>query len=575
MNGNGGSDLIPIKQKKMQKLFSFIALLTYLIFFSNCVREEKNKMDKPNVIFILLDDFGYSQIAYNSEGISAGDYDPLFLKYTLETGDYSPEQALEFSRKATPTLSRMAKAGIMFTNAFTPSNLCAPSRMGIATGIMPNRRGIYRNLDCEALGPEPGSLLVEKLHDSGYATAHIGKWHIGRRDTTMIPEFMQKHGIKDSAGIYPPFGRFPEVRKDLNENGYMGSSIPEHNPLNNGFDYYYGYNTWESPFYNADNVWNGFEHVPPNPKYNTDLFTDLALDFIGKSIKQNKPFYVQLHFHAVHAPLDPKAPEQYYNKFGSGSFILNNFYAHVFGVDENVRRLESFLIENGLAENTLIVFTSDNGGSIGDRSVMPGNAPYRGHKGMYFMGGIKVPLFFYWPGGIVKCGKNNQMVSAMDILPTVLDASGIKPPAEIDGKSLLPYLKNSSEEPVHDYLIWSGVHATTWGFMKQNDVFPESPSRDKAPFAWVVIKDNVALRYIAETIPGLYKDKMEGKPSFFEMYNIETDPGEKNDLAKDKPEIFQELKTIWEAEAKTFPPPVKIGKEKWEQIIPKNNMFLQ
>ncbi|MBT3382627.1 MAG: sulfatase-like hydrolase/transferase [Prolixibacteraceae bacterium] len=552
-----------------------IILLHVILFLTSCSISNNKKTEKPNVIFIMLDDFGYSQIAYNSEEINEGDYDPLFLKYTLENGDYQPEQALEFSRQATPTLSRMAKDGVIFTNAFASSNLCAPSRIGIATGVQQNRWGIYRNIDCEAHGPKPGSLLVEKLHDAGYATAHIGKWHIGSRDQRMIPKFMEKHGIKDSADIYPPLGKFPEVRKDLNKNGYMGSCIPEHHALNNGFDYYYGYNTWESPFYNATNVWNGFEFAGKNPKYNTDLFTDLAINFIDENIEKEKPFYVQLHFHAVHSPLEPKAPEEYFNKFDSESFILNNFYAHVLAVDENIRRLENYLKEKGLAENTIIVFTSDNGGSIGGRSTMPGNAPFRGHKGMHLLGGIKVPLFFYWPEGISNPEKNNQLVSALDILPTILDASGINSPEKIDGKSLLPFLKDSSNKPVHDYLIWSGIHARTWGFMRQNNVYPEVVSRNMAPHAWVIVKDNYALRYVGETRKGLYKDTPKGKSAYYEMYDIKSDPGERNDLLNTKPEMFQELKQIWEKEAKQYPPPFKIGKDKWEQIIPQNNKYLK
>ncbi|NQU54567.1 MAG: sulfatase-like hydrolase/transferase [Bacteroidetes bacterium] len=245
-------------------------ILILIFFLVSCTFSKKEEFEKPNIIFIMLDDFGYSQIAYNSEQISKEDYDPLFLKYTLENGDYSPEQALDFSRRATPTLSRMAKEGVIFTNAFASSNLCAPSRIGIATGVQQNRWGIYRNIDCEAHGPKPGSLLVENLHNAGYATAHIGKWHIGSRDQSMIPKFMKEHGVKDSAGIYPSINKFPKIQKDLNENGYAGSIIPEHHALNNGFDYYYGYNMWESPFYNATNVWDGFEHAGKNPKYNTD-----------------------------------------------------------------------------------------------------------------------------------------------------------------------------------------------------------------------------------------------------------------------------------------------------------------
>ena len=545
--------------------------LISLFFIAACARISNETLDKPNVIFIMLDDFGYSQIAYNSERISANDYDPLFLEFTLENGDYEPEEALEFSRRATPTLSRMAEEGVMFTNAFASSNLCAPSRIGIATGIQQNKWGIYRNIDCEAHGPKPGSLLVEKLHDSGYATAHIGKWHIGSRDQSMVAEYMKKHGIEDSAGFYPSVWKHPEVQKDLNENGFMGSCVPEHHALNNGFDYYYGYNMWESPFYNATNVWEGFEHVPPNPEYNTDLFTDLAIDFISESLEQEKPFYVQLHYHAVHAPLDPKAPDAYYNRFDSESFILNNFYAHVFAVDENVRKLENVLKEKGVAENTIIVFTSDNGGSIGGRSTLPGNAPYRGHKGMHLMGGIKVPLFFYWPSGIAKPQQNQQLVSTLDILPTVLDASGIQPNENIDGKSLLPYLKNQSMEPVHDYLVWSGIHARAWGFMSRTALNPPLVSREMAPYAWVVVKDDYALRFIGKTKEGLYKDIPNGKPAYYELYDIKNDPGEKVNLADKESHLFQELKSLWEKEAELLPPPFKKGTDKWEQLMPANN----
>lgn len=541
----------------------------------SCAGNQNTEVEKPNVVFVMLDDFGYAQVAFNSLDINEKDFDSLFVAYALENGDYSPAQALAFSQRATPTLTRMAQEGMIFTQAFTSSNLCAPSRIGIATGMLQNRRGIYRNLDCEALGPAPGSLLVEKLHQAGYATAHIGKWHIGSKDESMVPKFMKKHGISDSAGIYPPLAHFPEVRKDLVENGYMGSCTPGHHPLNNGFDYYYGYNTWESPFYMATNVWNGFEHVSANDQYNTDLFTQKAIGFISESIDRDQPFYVQIHYHAVHSPLEPKAPDPYFNVFDSESFFLNNFYAHVFAVDENIRMLRDFLTEKGVAENTIFVFTSDNGGSVGDRSTLPGNAPYRGHKGMYLLGGIRVPLFFHWPSGISNPGSNQNLVSALDILPTILDAAGINPPDSLDGKSLLPYLIHTSNKPVHDYLIWSGIHATTWGFMRQHDVFPEVPSRDRAPFAWAVVKDGYILRHVGPTIPGLYKDRMEGQSAYTELFHFQSDPGEKINLADQKPELVQSLKSLWEKEAVNFPPPVKIGWEKWQEIIPERNIYFK
>lgn len=534
----------------------------------------KQNQEKPNFIFIMMDDLGYSQVGFNSEGISSDDYDTLLLQFTLRTGDYDPEKALEFSRRASPTLSRMAKEGVIFTNAFSPCNLCAPSRIAIATGIMPNRLGIYRNIDTEARGPDQHSLLVEKLQEAGYATAHIGKWHLARRDSQLFFRFMKKYGftrIPENARQNPDFR---QMQKELADSGFTGSVNPEQNPLNNGFDYYYGYNTWESPFYNANNVWEGFRHLEKNPVYNTDLFTEKAMGFIEQSVEEGKPFYVQLHYHAVHSPLEPKAPDNYYNKFDSESFVLNNFYAHINAVDENILRIENFLKEKGKAENTLFVFTSDNGGAVGGRSCMPGNAPYRGHKGMYLMGGIKVPFIFYWPEGIKKPNASKMLVSTFDILPTALDAAGCDLPEMLDGKSLLPLLKGTSDTPVRDYLIHSGIHARTWGFMNETTTESEGASRDHAPASWTVIKDGLILRYISETDPGMYTDLPDGLPAHYELYNYESDPGERINLIGNYPEKVKELKAIWEKEAVSFPPPVKWRRDRWEAIVPADNKYI-
>ncbi len=565
----------------MKRLFTILAigigLISLFIAMLSFIRHKLRgqlQPDKPNLIFIMMDDLGYSQVGWTSENISPDDYDPHFLRYTLAGGDYTPEQALEFARRSTPTLSRMANSGVIFSNAFTPSNLCAPSRIAMATGILQNRWGIYRNIDIEAHGPKPGSILAERLKDAGYATAHVGKWHMGSRDLSMIPEFMKKHGIKDSAGIYPPLTQYPEIRKNLYDNGFAGSTTPEHHALNHGFDYYYGYNMWESPFYNADNVWEGFEHAGINPEYNTDIFTDKAIAFIEQSIEQQKPFFVQIHYHAVHGPLDPKAPDSYYDRFDSESFILNNFYAHVFGVDENVRRLEELLKDKGLADNTIFVFISDNGGSIGGRSTMPGNAPYRGHKGNFLLGGIRVPMFFYWPKGIKAPLVTDHLVSGMDILPTFVDAAGGQLPGDLDGKSLLPLLKGISDEPVRDYLLWSGIHARAWGFMINTSFLTAYQERERAPAAWGVVKDGYILRYVSETEPGLYKEIPEGAPAYAELFHYISDPGETKNLIEKEPDIRKDLQLIWEKESVSFPPPVRWRRDRWEAIVPDNNRFI-
>ena len=133
---------------------------------------------------------------------------------------------------------------------------------------------------------------------------------------------------------------------------------------------------------------------------------------------------------------------------------------------------------------------------------------------------------------------------------------------------VLPYLQNNLEAPVHDYLIWSGIHARAWGFMSRTAYHRPLASREMAPFAYVVIKDDYALRYIGETREKLYKDIPNGLPAHYEMYDIKNDPGERRNLLEEKPEVVQELRSIRENEAVNYPPPVKIGKDKWEELMP-------
>ncbi len=547
------------------------SLLLIILIFAGWKNTEESK---PNFIFIMMDDYGFGQFAAHNDTIEVQDFDSLFLAFERERNNYSPEQALEFSRKATPTLEEMAGNGILFTNAYTPSNLCAPSRIAVATGIHQNKWGIYRNIDCEQHGLKPGSHLVEELHNNGYRTAHIGKWHMGSRNRELLKEACRKNGLPDTLNLWQLRSINPELAGDLENNGYMGSVIDEHHALNNGFDYYFGYNMWESPFYNAKNVWENFKPAGIIKDYNTDVFTSKALDFIDSSLDENKPFFVQIHYHAVHAPLEPKAPDEYFDRFNSASFILNNFYAHVFAVDESVRKLHEYLKSRGEDNNTMIVFTSDNGGSVGGRSSLPGNAPYIGHKGMYTLGGIRSPLSFFWPDGVKKPHENHQLVSTLDIMPTILDAAGIDVPDGLDGKSLLPYLRNESDKPVHEYLFWSGIHARAWGFMSHTSFLPALQARERAPSSWVVIKEGWMMRYIDSIPANQYKDCPDGKAPQISLFNIYNDPDESDNLVQIEDAKKNELHEIWEMNAKHFPPPVWWSKEKWEGIVPSDNIYL-
>ena len=531
---------------------------------------------QPNVIFVMLDDFGYSQLETYSKGLTIDDLDPALIEHVAQRGEYTPEQAFEAVRKASPTLSRLANEGARFNNAYASSNLCAPARLSVATGVLQNRWGIYRNIDTEAHGLKANSHLAEQLHALGYSTAHIGKWHVGSRNYEMIPNYLKAAGVEDPETVkvndswnatYYNNKNHQHVSKKLKAEGFEGSVAPKDHPLNNGFDYYFGYNQWESPFYNATNVWRNFEHAGLIKDYNTDVFTAEALNFIEHSLDAAKPFYVQLHYHTVHSPLKPKAPDDYQKPFDSGARILDNFYAHVYAVDQNVQRLLNYLEERGEADNTIVVFTSDNGGSVGNLSCLPGNAPYRGHKGMLLLGGFRVPLFFHWPRGIKKPQQLSQLVSTMDIIPTLIAAAGGKVPTDIDGKSLLPQVTTGSTEPVRDYFAVGGIHARVWGFHGASSFFTHNVSREKAPAGYIVADNRYILRYVGSTIPNLYKDAVEGLPESFEIYDYINDPMEQNNLIHQLPEKADQLKAIWKKESASFPEPVKWDFSKWKMMM--------
>lgn len=562
----------------MKKLIYSIVLIT-IIF--GCSQNYKSKtVQKPNILFIMMDDLGYGQFGIYNDTITPSDFNPYFVHLVDSLQGYSLDKALEFSKTAIPTLTSLAKSGVIFTNTFTSSNLCAPSRLGIATATLQNKWGIYTNTDCEEQGIIPGTHLAERLKACGYKTAHIGKWHIGRRNIQIINKVLQKHGIKEKLSYEQISENYKEIFKEVEELGYYGSVINEHNPLNNGFDYYFGYNNWASQYYNSTYVWENFEHAGRQKGYNTDVFTHKAMEFMGKQIKNQNPFYIQLHYQAVHDSLEPKAPPVYFDKFDSESYTLNNFFAHVYGVDYNVNRIIKFLKSKGQYENTLIIFASDNGAMCGgsyDGSItgspLPGNTPFSGHKGNYYQGGIRVPLFFHWPNGIRKPAVLHQMVSTMDILPSAVYAGGGDIPNGIDGKNLFPLIQNPDNKSVHDHLIWSGIHSTAWGYLVTKSTKNHDTERSYAPPAWVIIQGDYLLRYTGTLDPGIYYDFMEGREPIIELFNIKKDPAELINLAGQMPGKIQKLSEIYFEETADFPSPVDWDKSKWEELVNSKELF--
>ncbi len=556
------------------KISSMIFLLTVSLFLFSC---QDSTVERPNVLFIMMDDLGYSHLGINNDTLEISDFDPFFVNLEDSLQGYPLEKALEFTKRAVPTISNLANEGIRFTRAHTTSNVCAPSRLGIATGILQTKFGVY--LNGEQFLTE-GTHLAEDMKDLGYQTAHIGKWHIGVSKDKMLVDILKKHGIKENLGYNQIRDRYPKIFREVEESGYRGSVIDAHHPLNNGFDYYYGYNYWASQFYNSTYVWENFTHAGRQEGYNTDVFTDRSMDFMDKQINQDKPFYLQLHYHAVHDSLEPRAPDIYFNRFDSESYHLNNFYAHIYGVDRNINRIVEFLKAKGAYENTLIIFTSDNGAMTmgaydGHKtgSPLPANAPFSGHKGTYYEGGIRVPMFVHWPKGIKQRGVSHQLVSTMDILPTAIDVAGGTAPEGIDGKSLVPIFSDLDSTPVHDYLVWAGSHAYNQGFLVKKTNKTHTTAGKYGSPAWVVIQGDYLLRFMGSLVPGIYLEHIDGRVPIVELYNIKLDPAERNNLADKFPEKTREMSEYFFRESENFITPVHWNLKKWKELINSKTYF--
>lgn len=218
-------------------------------------------------------------------------------------------------------------------------------------------------------------------------------------------------------------------------------------------------------------------------------------------------------------------------------------------------------------ENTLIAFTSDNGAQAGGPSVLPGNAPFSGHKGTYFQGGIRVPLVFHWPVGISDPVVHEHLVSTMDLLPTFIEALNGNVPEGLDGKSLLPLITGSSEEPVHEHLVWAGIHSRAWGFLINRSFEDHGSEREFAPPAWVVVKDEHLLRFTGRIEPDLYTDVPEGAPPGLELFNTMADAGETEDISAEFQGIVDELLKIYKKESEDFEIPVIWERSKYEELL--------
>lgn len=313
----------------------------------------------------------------------------------------------------TPNIDRLAKAGVKLTSGYSTGTICAPSRAGLMAGRYQARFGVMHNRDIFNEGFVQQTTLPQVLKDSGYVTGMVGKWHLGRTEEKCWPN-------------------------------------------NRGFDEFYGFLPAMRTYFTVGVVKNPLyrntEPLPEPEEYLTDVFNREAVAFIDRHAAKEKPFMLYLSYNAPHYPLQAK--EEDIKLFNTGDKKRDIYLAMMKTVDEGVGMVLDKLKSEGVAENTLIFFLSDNGG---EPHFSGHNGKLRGHKGTMFEGGHRVPFIVSWSKQ-VPAGKTCDVpVMSFDIFATSVAAAGGKMPTdrEYDSRDIMPILKGDQTEPPRPTLHWA------------------------------------------------------------------------------------------------------------------------
>lgn len=386
--------------------------------------------------------------------------------------------AAEDMKKLTPNIDRIAKEGATFTNAYMSGCVCSPSRAGLMTGRYQGRFGYDNNLppgtkDGLSLEEDFGAKQLQKL---GYKTGLIGKWHLG----------------------YPA----------------------EFHPNKRGFDWFYGLLQGSRPYFALKSA-SPHRVIQENGKateetgYVTDRFGDAACRFIKES--KDKPFFLFVSFTAPHGPLQAK-PEHLEKLKDIPEGKRQKFAGLVLSLDENVGKILDCLKEQGLDENTLVIFTNDNGGQT---QLGANNGPLSGKKGTLLEGGVRVPWAMRYPKVIKPDTTIDDPIIALDLVPTFLELAGGEPAPALDGISLVSRIKEGGESLKERPLFW-----------RQHG---EDGERAMRLGKWKLHHDRE-------------------KKAAPKLYDLSKDIGEQNDLAEKEPEqlakMLQQLDE-WETQLQT------------------------
>lgn len=467
------------KKNRGSKMVLFAGLMSFVINTTTQAgdKEEMNRQ-KPNIIFVLADDLGWTDI--NS-------FDPLNRDYY-----------------ETPNIDQLAGQGLMFTQAYANAANSAPSRAALMSGQYYPHQPIYHvgSPSEGELIPAPNATslplekttLAEALRHGGYQTGFIGKWHIGD----------------------PPVSGPKQQGFDVNIGGYHAG-----NPGN-----------WEGGYFKPNN--NPYINDAKQGEYLTDYLTRKAIGYIKDH--QKEPFYLQLSYYTPHKPLQApeKIIEQYKKKDGIDGHNNPVYAAMIDVLDNNIGKLMQTLKNTGMANNTIFIFLSDNGGLGGyeyldhEANNITDNSPLKGGKTTYFEGGVRVPLIVRWPEVITPETECKEPVMGTDLYPTLLAAAGIEQQENylLDGKNLMPLFK----------------HPNT-GFEENRELYWHFPGYPNA--AWRTSPVSV-IRYGKWKLLKFYEEFYQ--TGDVELYNLENDVSERNNVAEKYPETRLNLQNkleIW------------------------------
>jgi arylsulfatase A-like enzyme len=423
--------------------------------------------NRPNIVFIMADDLGYGHL---------GCYGQKHIR--------------------TPNIDRLAEQGLRFTQAYAGAPLCAPSRSVLMTGYHTGHTPVRGNAGGIAL-PDGYVTTAEVLQSAGYKTGLFGKWGLGDAETEGVPN-------------------------------------------KQGFDEFFGYlHQKHAHFYYTDYLWHNEELYPlpgntqgKKEQYSHDVILKKSLDFIRDN--QKNPFFCFLSLTIPHhewiVPEDSleeyagefdEAPPQF--KWRQGYAFPDQPKANMAGMitrmDDGVGKVMDLLEELGLNENTLVIFTSDNGAdrySVAEPEFFEANAPFREYKGTLYEGGIRIPAIARWPKHIAAGSESAHPWYFCDLMPTFAELGGASDavPGGIDGMSIVPALISPDaagrEQDVHEFMYWE-----LWG--------------DKIQSAGRM---------------GKWKGIYPGLDTDFELYDFETDPAEQHNVAEAHPEIAAKMKSL-------------------------------